>query len=294
MHHAVSNTISTAVPAHSAILPPAILPTRAAIPADLLARIDKTVSGAGSAEFAVDPLLGPSLSVVTSFLTSAVKRSGAVIEDALYAALVRNRRFLVMQQVRIPITRAAEMFVQENGPARVEELALASDGATVRTGHFDMIVIDQQRSIAMVIEIKRGSGITESKKRKQTERDLACARLQLASYLRTLLGIKLAHYRCHVIDFYGRSGFREELTVTRDGLDALFGVPVTPTIDAALGALEARVLARVPPMLQIAQERLADRAANPTPRSTMRSGRGALAALTGRRIAPALALSPPA
>lgn len=77
------------------------------------------MSGAGSAEFAVDPLLGHSLSAVTSFLTSVVKRSGAVIEDALYAALVRNRRFLVMQQVRIPITRAAEMYVQENGPGGV-------------------------------------------------------------------------------------------------------------------------------------------------------------------------------
>lgn len=294
MHHAASNTLSTAVPTMSVALSPPAGPARAPIPADLLARIEKAVSGAGSAKFAVDPLLGPSLSAVTSFLTSVVKRSGGVIEDALYAALVRNRRFLVMQQVRIPITRAAEMYVQENGPARVGELALASDGATVRTGYFDMVVIDQQRSVAMVIEIKRGSGITESKKRRQTECDLACARLQLASYLRTLLGIKLKTYRCHVIDFYGRSGFRDELTVTRDGLDALFGVPVTPTIDAALGALEARVLARVPPMLQIAQERLADRAAGSTPRPIVRSGRGALAALTGRQAAPSFATSPPA
>ncbi len=289
MNHAASSPVSASIPAIMPVLPP-----RPALPADLLARIEKTVSGAGCAEFAVDPLLGHSLSAVTSFLTSVVKRSGAVIEDALYAALVRNRRFLVMQQVRIPITRAAEMYVAENGPARVGELSLASDGATVRVGHFDMVVIDLQRSVAMVIEIKRGSGITESKKRKSTERDLACARLQLASYLRTLLGIKLKHYQCHVIDFYGRSGFRDGLTVTRDKLDALFGVPVTLTIDAALSALEARMLARVPPMLQIAQERLADRVAAPTPRGSGRASRGALAAMTGRRGVPPLAISPPA
>ena len=60
---------------------------------------------------------------------------------------------------------------------------------------------------------------------------------------------------------------------------------------AALSALEARMVARVPPMLQIAQERLADRTAEPVPR---RAGRGALAAMTGRQGAPALALSPPA
>lgn len=289
MNDAVSNAVPTSIP--SILSRPHGSQPRVALPADLLARIEKTVSGADTAAFAVDPLLGHSLSAVTSFLTSVVKRSGAVIEDALYAALVRNRRFLVMQQVRIPITKAAEMYVQENGPARVGELALASDGATVRVAHFDMIVIDQQRSVAMVIEIKRGSGVTESKKRKTTERDLACARLQLASYLRTLLGIKLRTYRCHVIDFYGRSGFRDQLTVTRDGLDHLFGVPVTQTIDAALAALEARMLARVPPMLQIAQERLADRAAGPAP---SRSGRSALATLTRRRGRPVLAMSPPA
>ncbi|HEV7326652.1 MAG TPA: hypothetical protein VGN91_16475 [Bosea sp. (in: a-proteobacteria)] len=284
MHTASTNPTVSAVPTLTAIpSDPMVAPQRAPIPADLMARIEQAVSGAGSAEFAVDPLLGPSLSAMTSFLASVVKRSGGVIEDALYAALVRNRRFLVMQQVRIPITRAAEMYVQENGASRVQELSLTSDGASVRIGHFDLIVIDQERSVAMVIEIKRGSGVTESKKRKATERDLACARLQLASYLRTLLGIKLKTYRCHVVDFYGRSGFREGLTVTRDGLDALFGVPVTPTIDAALGALETRMLARVPPLLQMAQERLADRASvAPRPR---RASRGALAAMTGSREA---------
>ncbi|MBD3849402.1 hypothetical protein IED13_27195 [Bosea sp. SSUT16] len=294
MHTACTNPTPSAIPSLSAApSDPSATPPRAPIPAELMARIEQAVTGAGSAEFAVDPLLGPSLSAMNSFLASVVKRSGAVIEDALYAALVRHRRFLVMQQVRIPITRAAEMYVQENGAARVEELSLTSDGASVRTGHFDLIVIDQERSVAMVIEIKRGSGITESKKRRQTERDLACARLQLASYLRTLLGIKLKSYRCHVVDFYGRSGFREGLTVTRDGLDALFGVPVTPTIDAALGALESRMLARVPPMLQLAQERLADRANVATrPR---RAGRGVLAALARSREAlPEAAMSPAA
>lgn len=198
-----------------------------------------------------------------------------------------------MQQVRIPITKAAEVYVQENGAARVDELSLTSDGATVRVGHFDLIVIDQERSVAMAIEIKRGSGVTESKKRKATERDLACARLQLASYLRTLFGIKLKAYRCHVIDFYGRSGFREGLTVTRDGLDALFGVSVTPTVDAALAALESRMLARVPPMLQMGQERLADRASVASrPR---RANRGVLAAMAGSREAlPDAAMSPAA
>lgn len=291
MRHASSSPVPAAVKSSSTAMN---LPTpRAALPADLLSRIDKTVSGAASAEFAIDPLLGPSLSAVTSFLNSVIKRSGGVIEDALYAALVPNRRFLVMQQVRLPITSAAEMYVQENGPVRVGALALASDGATVRFGHFDMIVIDLQRSVAMVIEIKRGSGVTESKKRRTTERDLACARLQLASYVRTLLGIKLKSYRCHVIDFYGRSGFRDELTVTRDKLDALFGVAVTPTIDAALAALETQMLARVPPMLQIAQERLADRA-RPRDDKPLRSDRGVFAAMTGRQAVPALAMSPPA
>lgn len=289
-----TNPTLSAIPTQSAPpSDPSATPPRAPIPAELMARIEQAVSGAGSAEFAVDPLLGPSLSAMTSFLASVVKRSGAVIEDALYAALIRNRRFLVMQQVRIPITKAAEMYVQENGAARVEELSLASDGASVRVGHFDLIVIDQERSVAMVIEIKRGSGVTESKKRKATERDLACARLQLASYLRTLLGIRLKTYRCHVIDFYGRSGFREGLTVTRDGLDALFGVPVTPTINAALGALETRMLSRVPPMLQMAQERLADRA-SASPRSR-RTGRGVLAVMAGSREAlPNAAMSPAA
>ena len=250
MHHAASSPVSAVVPAIPTAMP--VSPPRA-LPADLLARIEKAVSGAGSAEFAVDPLLGHSLSAVTSFLTSVVKRSGAVIEDALYAALVRNRRFLVMQQVRIPITRAAEMYVQENGPGRVGELALASDGATVRVGHFDMIVIDRQNQVARIVEIKRGGGETEVRKRRTTERNLLCGRLQLKAFLKTL-GIPVRRCESWVIDYYGRSGFRPELTVTREGLDQLFGVPIVATTDATARAMRLGMLQRLPRFLDRVRE----------------------------------------
>ena len=85
----------------------------------------------------------------------------------------------------------------------------------------------------------------------------------------------------------------DDFTVQTPAVDivVLAGNAVIPTIDAALSALEARMVARVPPMLQIAQERLADRTAEPVPR---RAGSGALAMLSGRQAGPALALSPPA
>lgn len=94
MYTGCNNIALSAIPTLTAFPSgPSTTAPRAPIPADLMARIEQAVSGAGSAQFAVDPLLGPSLSAMTSFLASVVKRSGGVIEDALYAALIRHRRF---------------------------------------------------------------------------------------------------------------------------------------------------------------------------------------------------------
>ena len=57
--------------------------------------------------------------------------------------------------------------------------------------------------------------------------------------------------RCEswVVDYYGRSGFRPDLTVTREGLDQLFGAPVVATTDAAARAMRAGMLQRLPRFL---------------------------------------------
>lgn len=221
---------------------------RGVLPAELKARIDMTVASAAECTFAVDPLMGDDLSRLSSFLSSLVKRDGAIVEAGICAALRRHSHMTVMTQVRMPITESAEKLVEANDASELQRIALRADGAATRIAHFDMLVIDRQNQVARLVEIKRGGGETEVRKRRTTERNLLCGRLQLKAFLKTL-GIPVRRCEIWVIDYYGRSGFRPELTVTREGLDQLFGVPIVATTDATARAMRLGMLQRLPRFL---------------------------------------------
>lgn len=220
-----------------------------ALPAELNARIDTTIDNAASSCFAVDPLMGADLSRLASFLSSLVKRDGAIIEAGICAALQRHSRFTVMTQVRMPITVSAEALVQANDGAELRGFALPADGTTTRIAHFDMVVVDHKHHVARLLEIKRGGGETEIRKRRATERNLLCGQLQLKSFLNTV-GIPVKRCESWVVDYYGRSRFRPDLTVTREELDRLFGVQIVAITDAAARAMRSGMLQRLPLFLK--------------------------------------------
>jgi hypothetical protein len=226
------------------------------LPASLIASVERAAAGALQADFVADPLLGPGLSVCNSYLSSVVKRHGGLIEAAICEALERSGEYLVLRQVEMPITDAAEALVATNTPEALAGLTATAHGPYRRVAFFDLIAIHLKTGAAKIIEIKRGGGVTEVRKRRLIERDLRCARLQLPSFLRPRFDCEPRSYESWLLDYYGRSGFSDGLTVTREGLDALFGVPVRDLVDAVTDRLQAEVLREVPRLLTVAQNML--------------------------------------
>lgn len=226
------------------------------LPATLIASIERAAAGALQADFAADPLLGPGLGLFNSFLSSSVKRHGGLIDAAVCEALERSGEYLVLRQVDMPITDAAEALVATNTPESLVGLTATAHGPYRRVAIFDLIAIHLKTGAAKIIEIKRGGGVTEVRKRRLIERDLRCAKLQLASFLRPRFDCEPRSYESWLLDYYGRSGFSDSLTVTREGIDALFGVPVRDLVEAVTDRLRVEVLREVPRLLTVAQNML--------------------------------------
>jgi hypothetical protein len=86
---------------------------------------------------------------------------------------------------------------------------------------------------------------------------LRAARLQARSFLQSLdYQVETAEVR--VIDYYGRSGFPADLTVTRHELDAAFKVPVAGTVEAMTGILQRSLHREVPQLLKLALNAVED------------------------------------
>ena len=220
----------------------------------LIRAAHNAVAGALAGDFPVDPIIGPELSRAISCIGSVVKRHGALIELGIAGALKANDRFIVLTNVPLPLTKgAAQLLDARNSDEDLANIRLSADSEAEGIVNVDMVVVDPEAGWAGAYEIKRGNGVTESGKRRPTVRKLRAARLVLASYVRQHGCGPVDSVTSAVIDYFGGSGFEAEFTLTRDRLDAHFGVPVVAMVDAMTAtvreALEAELSGLLAPVL---------------------------------------------
>jgi hypothetical protein len=221
--------------------------TPGSLPPALRAVAHDAVAAALSAEFPHDALLGKDLSRAVSVINSCVKRSGHVIERVL-ADTLQSQGLIVYRSVAMPVTQAAESVIASNGSEVLKTVRIKADSEARRTVFIDLLVIDPRRSSAMIYELKRGGGVTEQRKRLPIEHNLRCCSLQLHSFVRQL-GHDVETVGCHIVDYYGASGFDPAMTVTREQLDEHFGLPVADMIESALAVMSEGLMAALPRLL---------------------------------------------
>jgi hypothetical protein len=220
----------------------------------LIRAAHNAVAGALAGDFPVDPLVGPELSRVISCIGSVVKRHGGLIEMGIAGALKASDRFIVLTNVALPVTKGAvQLLDARNSDEDLANIRLLADSEAEGIVNLDLVVVDLEASWAGTYEIKRGNGTTEHGKRQPIVRKLRAARLVLASYVRKLGYGPIESVTSAVIDYFGGSGFKAEFTLTRDQLDAHFGVSVVATVDAMTATvrevLDAELLGLLGPVL---------------------------------------------
>jgi hypothetical protein len=230
----------------------AIAPAPVAIPKALADAADATLAAALAGEHPVDPLLGPSLSCLTSAVNSAVKRSGSLIEKAIIAGF-EQAGFMVFPQVAMQLTDAAKDLVKRNAPGSLRGVVIKADAPAAEEPLvvYDMLVVHPGRRHATLIEVKRGSGNTEIRKIAPITATLLAGGLQATSFLRAK-GIKVRSVDAKVIDYYGRSGFGDHVRVAGDQMDAYFKAPIKPLVEAVLARVKTRLFTALPDLLNTA------------------------------------------
>ncbi len=191
------------------------------------------VSNALNGDFPIDPVIEAELSKTFSTVSSVVKRHGLLLQRTLGDALAASGRFEVMNDVPIPVTEAAnDLLTSRNSNRDLAKIRLKSDANVVRMVTVDVVVIDLEAGWAGAYDMKRGNGATETRKRRPIEHDLRAIRLVLASALSKHGYQGIEEVTTGVIDFYGSSGFSDEMRITKDQIDDHFGVPILQTLEA--------------------------------------------------------------
>jgi hypothetical protein len=221
------------------------------IPAALLASSLKSLDEAMAGTHPAEPMFWPTYSRMLSASNSFVKRTGPIIEKGLVVSF-ETSGFVVFKQVAMPISDAARALVANNDVAALKDVSVAADApASGRMTVFDLLVYNPATKIATLIEVKRGNGVTEARKTGPIGETLLAGALQVKAYLKAR-GLEVRRVDAKVIDYYGHSGFRDDLRITGDQLDSYFRAPVRAMVEALLSEIARQARLKVRPLLESA------------------------------------------
>lgn len=211
-----------------------------------LHRITAVVQQASAAAFPEDPLLTADMSRLTSTVSSVIKRHGPLLEGAIADALEGSGRYAVLRRMRLPISADGRAAAAAGECHAQIPLASPIEGWV----DADLVAIDKATRHLLALQIKRGGGKTDAKKRRQIERDLRAALPTLRAYFaEEAFHLDVASCEVRIVDVYGGAGFDPELTIFGWELDVAFDLPVEAWITATTTALRAALGAVLPELL---------------------------------------------
>jgi hypothetical protein len=197
----------------------------------LTGEIEKTIQRLDAKQFTPDPVAGKHFSKIASVMSSAYKRHGYILERAILEALKLCPHFEVWRDDHFHIPPAVHHIV--DGSIAEPTKLIGTDYPYSPEGHtlqVDVLVFNRNTGSLKAYEVKRGTGLHDSGKRRQMLREALCVQVLLKSYGKQReLDVKEAF--SHIIFCYGKCSIPKPFAITGAELDEHFGWPVQEAIE---------------------------------------------------------------
>lgn len=164
--------------------------------------VDDTMGRLAAKRFATDPIVASKYSAITSVVSSAYKRHGQIIEQAIIAALSEAAHLRVWSEPRFCVSDAADRLADNEINAVGASLGYNSR-RFARTLQIDLLVYNEKAKLIGFYESKRGFGYHDAGKKRSMLRDLLCVRMLLRSYAEEQ-GLPVQNVAAHMIFYYGQ------------------------------------------------------------------------------------------
>ncbi|WP_170505717.1 hypothetical protein [Ruegeria arenilitoris] len=203
--------------------------------ADLVLRlkpsVDATLERLAAKRFREDPIGGRKYSRATSIISSAYKRHGTLLEEAIVSRLSECPRLQVWREPSFKLSTQSLQICRE---VENTETLLKLDlpyGECEREIPLDMVVFDKEKRTLNSYNIKRGNGSYDAGKRRSIMTELFRTHLLLTSY-GNALGFDVETSSALVIFYYGLKSVPDDLCIAGDELDDHFGFPVYQAVES--------------------------------------------------------------
>lgn len=204
--------------------------------------IDRTIEALSAKRFTPDPIAGKHFSKIVSLMSSAYKRHGYILENAILRRLAECPKFEVWEDKTFYVTEVADHMINGSfaDPSRIIGTTTQYRIDGHRTLQMDAIVYDKESKTIRAYEVKRGSGLHDAGKRRQILRDLMCSEVLLRSYGEQR-NLEIAKSASHIIFYYGQCSIRKPFSLVREELDDHFGWPIVAEVEAVNQLFQKRL-----------------------------------------------------
>ena len=204
--------------------------------------VDHTIKQLNERVFRIDPI-GGLYSRATSILSSAYKRHGFILEQAILNRLMECEYFDVWEDRQFVVQQGAEHLVDasDGNYSTILSTSLPYKDEGSRTLQIDAIVHDKRVNTIRCYEIKRGAGLHDSGKRRSILRDLLCAQVLLKDYAEQKKGHRASVVEAKIIFYYGQCSIKKPFSLTKEELDEHFVFPVANEVEKVNAYFQQRL-----------------------------------------------------
>ncbi|MDB9860875.1 hypothetical protein OAC60_02490 [Amylibacter sp.] len=218
------------------------------IPPDLLESLNTSAEGLKSAakKFTADPLIPGKYSQITSIVSSAQKRHGNLLEQAILARLKQSPGLEIWTEPEFNVSSSAEALVSSylSNPELAKKTDIPyqqSNSSRVRSMQIDLIAYDKTKKSLISYEIKRGNGMHDSKSKAAMLKNLVCQQTLLKSYGEQK-GFKVSKADSKAIFYYGKCSLPKEYSLVKEDLDSHFDFSLVEFVEEVTELYRQKVI----------------------------------------------------
>ena len=194
--------------------------------------IDQTILKLSKPNFRQDPI-GGKFAFITSVISSAYKRHGAILEEALVERLRECQHLNVYIEDSFPISSRANSLANQSGKDLeiTKETNLPFETRNpARYLQIDCIVYNKKKRSISSYEIKRGNGAFDAGKKRSIRNDLLSTNFLLKNYGKSK-GLNVKKSYSYIICYYGLRALPEPFSLIKEDLDSHFGASIIKDVE---------------------------------------------------------------
>ena len=195
-------------------------------------QVDETIEGLKKTHFREDPIGGRKYSRATSIISSAYKRQGQLLVNALVQRLRDCSRFNVWQEDKFKLSFKSDeqLHIHSLHVGKCLSIKLPY-GDCERTIPIDAVVYDKDTETLRTYNVKRGNGSYDAGKVRLIKNELLRTNMLLGSYGEHER-VRVSKAEAKIVFYYGLRSIGDPLSLIGTDLDLHFGFPVFAAIEA--------------------------------------------------------------